>query len=191
MSRLASVASAAASFILLSSCNLVSSLKTDATGQTWLLTNDAGQVATVVVTPFTNSGTFSETSGSAGWWIDYTNVGGTRVRIPVSGTISHTSPGDHWYFTVTVMSGSVRLLGTGEGYSNGNYPNASGASGTLKGTLTDPGGTLQRHQDKNPAGLRHVRCTTRRWAGLEFASLCGRGPGPAGCGQGDRSARGV
>lgn len=126
--------------LLISGCDLQSLTGTSSKNQPqkWELINDANQVATVVVTPFTNSGTFAETSGSAGWWINY---GSFQVRIPVSGTISHTSQGDHWYFTITVTSGSVSLLGQGEGYSDGNYPNAVTAQGTTRGTLRDPGGT--------------------------------------------------
>jgi len=37
--------------------------------QVWKLTNDAVHVAKAMVTPFTYSGTFSETCDSAGWWV--------------------------------------------------------------------------------------------------------------------------
>jgi len=105
------------------------------TAQIWHMVNDAGEIAEVVITPFTYSGTFSETDNSQHWYMSYP---GGRMRIPVSGTISHTSQGDHWYFTITIQNGGVSLLGTGEGYSNGNFPDALTASGTVRGVATAP-----------------------------------------------------
>jgi len=98
--------------------------------QKWDMVNDAGETAIVTVSPFTYSGTFSETSDSPGWYMTYP---GGSLRIPISGTISHFSQGDHWSFAITVQSGGVSLLGSGEGYSNGNFPNATTASGTVHG----------------------------------------------------------
>jgi hypothetical protein len=112
-----------------------------ANAQIWNMVSGDGQIATVTVTPFTTaSGTFSETSNSTGWWMVYP---GGQLRIPVNGTISHTSQGDHWYWTITIQSPGVSFLGYGEGYSNGNFPNANSAGGVVKGTQTVPGYTQQ------------------------------------------------
>ena len=108
---------------------------TNGTTQIWHMVNDAGEIAEVEISPFTNSGTFSETGNSTHWYMSYP---GGKMRIPVSGTISHTSQGDHWYFTINIQNGGVSLIGTGEGYSNGNFPDAGSASGTVRGVATAP-----------------------------------------------------
>jgi len=117
-------------------CKSLTDASSSAGAQKWDLVNDAGDIATVVVTPFTNSGTFSETSGNAHWWMRYP---GGQMQIPVSGTVSHTSQGDHWYFTFSIQDGGVSLQGHGEGYSDGNFPNAVTAEGTTTGVATAPG----------------------------------------------------
>ena len=59
----------------------------DESPQSWALTNNAKQVATVVVSPFANSGTFGETADSPGWFVD---VGGCQFPLNVGGNITHT-----------------------------------------------------------------------------------------------------
>jgi hypothetical protein len=61
------------------------------------------------------------------------------MRIPVSGTISHSSPGDAWSFTITVMNNGVAYTGSGEGYSDGNFPEATTASGTYSVSMSAEG----------------------------------------------------
>lgn len=122
-------------------CDSLTDVINEAAGglpQRWLLVNDAQQSAIVVVTPFTNSGTFSETSDSPGWWSQWP---GGQMRIPLSGTVSHTGGNDRWSFTITVQNGSVSLLGGGEGWMDGKYPTAVTAFGHVEGTLRTPGGT--------------------------------------------------
>ncbi|HMK94590.1 MAG TPA: hypothetical protein VK536_04225 [Candidatus Limnocylindrales bacterium] len=60
--------------------------------QVWNLTNDDGQTATVIVEPFTYTGTFSETSSSAGWWM-LDNNGNPVFRFNIGGNIVHSSQG--------------------------------------------------------------------------------------------------
>jgi hypothetical protein len=109
--------------------------------QVWDLTNDAGQVARVIVQPFTYSGTFSETSGSAGWWCLDT-VGGHAFRFNIGGNIVHDSPGDRWDFVNLGGSGSgYSGLGTASGTANGNFPYATYVSGTYSITYNSPLGT--------------------------------------------------
>ncbi len=110
--------------------------------QGWTLTNDAGQVAYVTVAPFTNSGTFTETSSSPGWWV-LDSSGNPAVRIPVNGTISHAGETDTWDFTVTVQGGGMQVTGQGTGTADGNYPAATQVQGTLVGTVTSPMGSQQ------------------------------------------------
>ena len=108
--------------------------------QTWDLTNNAGQVATVYVSPFEYSGTFGEVEGSAGWWVD---VGGCSFRLQVGGNITTSSPGDHWTFVGLAGSGcNAQALGSGEGYANGNFPNATQVTnGTITMSIQTPMGT--------------------------------------------------
>ena len=109
--------------------------------QIWDLTNNAGQVATVVVSPFTYSGTFGETESSAGWWINM--PGCAPIRLQVGGNITHTTPGDHWTFVGLTGSGcNTQALGSGEGYANGNFPDATQVlNGTIKLSIQTPRGT--------------------------------------------------
>ena len=113
-----------------------------ASAQVWDLTNDAGQVATVVVQPFTYSGSFSETSGSAGWWI-LDNQGNPMDRFNIGGNVAHDSPGDSWTFVNFATSGGgYQCMGTAEGTANGNFPYATSVSGTATWTCTSPLGTV-------------------------------------------------
>ena len=116
----------------------------DESPQTWTLLNSAGQLATVVVSPFTNSGTFGEVSDSPGWFVD---VGGCEFRLNVGGNITHTGQGDHWTFVGLTGSGcGAQVLGTGEGFANGSFPDANQLQGgTLSLTQTDPLGTATRN----------------------------------------------
>jgi hypothetical protein len=52
------------------------------------------------------------------------------MRIPVNGTIAHSGQYDSWSFPITVMNSGVSYTGIGEGYSGGNFPDATTASGT-------------------------------------------------------------
>ena len=112
--------------------------------QTWILTNNAAQVAEVVVSPFTNSGTFGETADSPGWFVD---VGGCQFPLNVGGNITHTGQGDHWTFVGLTGSGcGAQVLGMGEGYANGDFPNSNQLlNGTLSLIQTDPFGTATRN----------------------------------------------
>ncbi|MGA2386548.1 MAG: hypothetical protein ABSG33_08445 [Candidatus Bathyarchaeia archaeon] len=106
--------------------------------QIWNLTNDDGQVATVIVEPFTNSGSFSETSSSSGWWM-LDNVGNHAFRFNVGGNIFHASGGDNWDFVNFGGSGNgYQSMGTATGTANGNFPYATSVSGTY--TLTTNSG---------------------------------------------------
>lgn len=109
--------------------------------QTWALTNNVGQVATVVVSPFTNSGTFGETANSTGWWLDFPMQPPCSFRLTVGGNITKASPGDHWTFVTLGGSGcGHQALGTGEGTANGNFPNANlVTNGTLLVNFQGPG----------------------------------------------------
>ena len=106
--------------------------------QIWELTNDDGQVATVMVQPFTNSGSFSETSGSTGWWM-LDAQGNHAFRFNVGGNIVHDSGGDRWDFVNFGGSGNgYQSMGTATGTANGNFPYATSVSGTY--TLTTNSG---------------------------------------------------
>ncbi|MGD0202794.1 MAG: hypothetical protein ABSC20_02665 [Candidatus Bathyarchaeia archaeon] len=110
--------------------------------QVWNLTNDAGQTTTVIVQPFTNSGTFSETADSAGWWL-LDSSGAQAFRFNIGGNIAHSSPGDTWTFVNFGGSGGgYQSLGTAEGTANGNFPYATYVSGTYTLTTTSPLGTV-------------------------------------------------
>lgn len=116
------------------------------TPQTWTILSDWGPTAIVVVSPFTYSGTFNETDTSPGWqtWhrlCDSTGVviDSVLMRIPLSGTISHFGDGDAWSFTITVMNRGVSYTGSGEGYSDGNFPDAATAEGTYSVSMNAEG----------------------------------------------------
>ena len=110
--------------------------------QTWTLSNNAGQVATVVVSPFTNSGTFTETPNSAGWWVNITPT--CSIRLIVGGNITKASPGDHWTFVTFGGAGcGHQSLGTAEGTANGKFPDSDQVlNGTLRISTEGPGGDV-------------------------------------------------
>ncbi len=115
---------------------------TAASAQVWNLTNDDGQIATVIVQPFTYSGTFSETADSAGWWL-LDSSGAQAFRFNVGGNIAHSSPGGTWTFVNFGGSGGgYQSMGTAEGTANGNFPYATYVSGTYSLTTTSPLGTV-------------------------------------------------
>ena len=115
---------------------------TTVSAQVWNLTNDDGQVATVIVQPFTYSGTFSETADSAGWWL-LDSSGANAFRFNVGGNIAHSSSGDSWTFVNFGGSGGgYQSMGTAEGTANGNFPYATYVSGTYSLTTTSPLGTV-------------------------------------------------
>lgn len=106
-----------------------------ATTQKWNL-NMFGN-AYVTLPPFTNSGAFSETSDSPGWYLT-DMLGQNRVRIPLSGMVSHTAGGDHWSFTITVANNGLTWTAQGSGTANDSFPNAMSVSGTVTGVLCQP-----------------------------------------------------
>ena len=114
--------------------------------QTWDLTFTSGttvQVVEVVVTPFTNSGTFSETSDSQGLWV-YDVDGSPCFRMDVGGNIVHDSPGDRWSFVNMGGSGcGFQMLATNSsGTANGNFPDADYISnGVVSFSVQSPMGT--------------------------------------------------
>jgi hypothetical protein len=112
------------------------------TAQVWHLTNDMGQTATVMVQPFTNSGSFTETSSSTGWWV-LDGQGNPVCRLKVGGNIFHEGGGDRWVFVnYGGQGGGYQVLGTAEGVANGNFPYATRVSGTCSGTVHSPMGTV-------------------------------------------------
>ena len=118
---------------------LPSSSPASEAAQTWELTNETGDIAIVAVTPFTNSGTFSETDDSPGWFV---RMPGLSYRLHVGGNIVHTNGGDRWSFVgLTGGAGNAQTLGQGEGTANGQFPNATAVSGTLTLTTQTPIGT--------------------------------------------------
>lgn len=122
--------------------------------QTWVLTSGA-QVATVVVSPFTNSGTFGETADSDGWSVGFGNC---SVRLTVGGNVAKASPGDHWTF-VTLGGGGCdhSILGTAEGTANGNFPDATQVNGTLSLSYQGPcvsSGSCNATNTANWTGVR-------------------------------------
>lgn len=133
--------------------------------QVWELTAGAqgeqgGQVAKVTVSPFTNSGTFSETSDSPGWWM-FGATGERLFRLPVGGNIVHTGAGDRWSFVgLGGAGGDYQTLGRGEGTANGQFPNATAVTGTITLTTTGP-----------PSGLTGKRDTVSgdvSWSGVKI-----------------------
>jgi hypothetical protein len=109
--------------------------------QVWELTNDMGQTATVIVQPFSYSGTFTETSNSDGWWV--LDAQGNEVcRLNLGGNIFHDSGGDRWEFVnYGGQGGGYQVLGTAEGTANGNFPYATSVSGTCQATINSPMGS--------------------------------------------------
>lgn len=113
--------------------------------QVWLLTNvQSGDVATVVVQPFTNSGTFEETSSSDGWWMPLPCATG-RERIPVRVTITRTTSGARWTFdSINFSCGSWTVTGNSDGNSSSNIPTATSVSGYIQLNQHDGNGTTYR-----------------------------------------------
>ena len=100
------------------------------------------EVARVILSPYTYSGTFSETSDSPGWWI-FDTVGNPLYKLPVGGNIVHSSQGDIWQFVnFGNAGGGYQTLGRGEGTANGNFPNANAVSGTITFTTQSRLGTV-------------------------------------------------
>jgi hypothetical protein len=108
--------------------------------QGWTLTNDAGDMAYVIVKPFTYSGTFTEAGNSPGWW-SYDGAHNRVARVPVNGSIAHAGQYDTWDFAITVQGGGMRITGQGTGRSIGAYPSAREVQGTISGTATSPAGS--------------------------------------------------
>ncbi len=74
-------------FVVVSACNINDPNPFIDLPQTWDLTFNYDQPANsqtveVIVTPFTNSGTFGETDDSQGLWV-YDAAGGICYRLPV------------------------------------------------------------------------------------------------------------
>jgi hypothetical protein len=118
--------------------------------QTWELTfQDSGsashnQTVKVNVTPFTNSGTFSETSDSPGLWM-YDASGKKCYRLPVGGNIVSDASGDRWSFVAMTGSGCgmTTLCSSSSGTANGNFPDANYISnGVMVLKTTSPLGTF-------------------------------------------------
>jgi hypothetical protein len=115
---------------LVSACNKAGEL--DPSPQTWVITfQDGGstphtQIVKVVVTPFINSGTFSETSDSQGLWMYDTN-GNKCFKLPFVGNIVHDTPGDRWSFVAMTGQGCgmITLCTSSSGTANGNFPDAN------------------------------------------------------------------
>jgi hypothetical protein len=117
----------------------------DGPTQGWTLTNDAGDVAYVIVKPFTYCGTFTEASNSPGWWL-YDSFSRKVARIPVSGSICHAGGYDTWDFTMTVSGGGMMVTAQGTGKTtDGIYPSAQHVTGTIDGTATSPAGSQHVH----------------------------------------------
>jgi Flp pilus assembly protein TadD len=116
---------------------------TPASAQVWELTeSERDQVVRVIVSPFTYSGTFDETSDSPGWWI-FDTVGNPMYKLPVGGNIFHSSQGDDWEFVnFGNAGGGYQTMGRGEGRAIGNFPDAKYVSGTITFTTQSPLGTV-------------------------------------------------
>jgi hypothetical protein len=134
-------------FAVTSACNKDDENPFDNNPQIWELTFTSGtivQVVEVVVSPFTNSGTFGETDDSLGLWMF--DAGGMMCyRLNVGGNIVHDSPGDRWSFVA--MSGSgcgmQTLGGNSSGTANNNFPCADFIDdGVVTLTTQTPNGTV-------------------------------------------------
>ena len=117
--------------------------------QVWLLdfgpdphVNGRREQAKVIVTAFTNSGTFSETSDSPGV-IVYNPDGSCNYRITVGGTVSHAGTYDSWSFSGMAGAGcGMQSQGRGSGNANGAFPDATNVNGSMTLTTTSPLGTV-------------------------------------------------
>ena len=113
-------------------------------GQTWTMTfqdpGGGGQQLEILVSEFTHSGTWSETSDSPGLWMTDPS-GQCRYQLTVGGNVFHDSPGDR--FSCVNLGGAgcgMQTLGSCELTANGNYPNATAANGTYTLTTETQGG---------------------------------------------------
>jgi hypothetical protein len=106
--------------------------------QTWILTCE-GESVKVILTPVTYSSTFSETADSHGWV--YNPPGIQPIHIPVSGQVFHTGGGDRWEFHNLFNDGTIKIDIWGEGTANGQYPNATMVTGTMRETVDTPMGS--------------------------------------------------
>jgi hypothetical protein len=92
------------------------------------------EIALVSIAPFTNSGTFTETSNSPGV-LFYNNDGSCSYRLTIGGTIAHAGQNDTWVFQGVTGSGcGMQSLGSGGGSSVGAYPTSTTAAGTINVT---------------------------------------------------------
>ena len=148
--------------VVVGSCSagsLVDSHGTDSSNQTWVL--DFGpdpvvagreETAKVIVSSFTNSGTFSETADSPGVYI-YDPTGACHYRLTIGGTVSHAGQNDNWTFVgITGAGCGMQTLGSGGGTANGAFPAATAVGGTLTVTTQSPLGTS--HLSGNWTGHR-------------------------------------
>jgi hypothetical protein len=118
--------------------------------QTWeLIFQDGGstphlQYVKVSIKGFVNSGTFTETSDSAGLWM-YDPAGNKCYKLSVGGNIVRDSPGDRWTFVNMGGSGCgmQTLALSSSGTANANFPIATGlTNGQLTLRTTSPLGTF-------------------------------------------------
>jgi hypothetical protein len=112
------------------SCNLFQ------TSQEWVLVNQMGDTATVTVPAGTYGSTFTETSGSSGWYVYIPGM--SAIRITVGGDIS----GANWTFVgMTGGGGNVNVIGNGTGTADANFPSSSAVSGTVTINTQSPLGS--------------------------------------------------
>ena len=116
--------------IVLSACSSEQPASTGETpGQTWEITDQSGQVAALTVD---SSGNFT----GSGW-----SGGGTSgippYDIPITnGKISGTSM--TFNMSASYNNGAGSVSGNANGDLNASFPNATSASGTMSGTISDP-----------------------------------------------------
>jgi len=124
--------------------------------QTWVLDFGPDPVkqgreeeATVVVSPFTNSGAFDEVSPDPlGGLIVYNPNGSCSYQLTIGGMVSHAGQDDSW--SITQLSGDgcgMQSMGSGSGTANGAFPNATSVSGTASLTTQSPLGTATNSQN--------------------------------------------
>ena len=109
------------------------------------------QTVEVMVTPFTNSGTFGETDDSQGLWV-YDAAGAICYRLPVGGNIVHDSPGDRWSFVgmsgSSTSCGMQTLGGNTSGMADDKFPCAIFIEGEVTLTHQFSNGTTMTFQVK-------------------------------------------
>ena len=130
-------------------CLSPESSSSDTNGQIWALVfNDSGsaphpQTIKVYIAPFTTSSTWGEPGGgrSPGLWM-YGPDGVCKYRLMVGGNSFHDSPRDRFDCVNLSASGcGMQTMGTCSFSINGNYPDATEASGTYSLTTQSPLGT--------------------------------------------------